>query len=374
MRWCTGRPHLALVLLGLGVLALQAQSSQGGAGLPELTPWGASVRRVVFAVLNSGFCKSRNGDWRGDLPRHLVRFLPKAKNVVIHGRHDCRHCEDDFRHSGDDRPRECSPILDQMRSSKYKADIVMVMGSGDDIPRVLSRPYMGPDTRTVHFPIRRLKALRAANNKFNFTKVVEDDTFMKPLARSSVMFLRRKCAEAKKRSNDLLYIARLKDFKGQLQFLRRIDPSLLKGLTMHFYGAGAPRYTEKLHQVAKERGISAVVHGMVPKSDVLAHICRARGVVHYAKSDLNPRAAYEGLYAGLPLFITTLSGVPRILLDQPFVSPSDWNRDLNKDFASFLPLLEIDWTADVRWKHFVRDNLSRNGVYTGICRDIGLCA
>lgn len=79
MRWCTGRPHLALVLLGLGVLALQAQSSQGGAGLPELTPWGASVRRVVFAVLNSGFCKSRNGDWRGDLPRHLVRFLPQAK-------------------------------------------------------------------------------------------------------------------------------------------------------------------------------------------------------------------------------------------------------------------------------------------------------
>lgn len=93
-----------------------------------------------------------------------------VQNVVIHGRHDCRHCEDDFRHSGDDRPRECSPILDQMRSSKYKADIVMVMGSGDDIPRVLSRPYMGPDTRTVHFPIRRLKALRAANNKFNFTK------------------------------------------------------------------------------------------------------------------------------------------------------------------------------------------------------------
>jgi hypothetical protein len=50
------------------------------------------------------------------------------------------------------------------------------MGSGNhhrfsSIRQALGRSFVGPDTHTVHFPIRRLAALSAENNAMNFTKV-----------------------------------------------------------------------------------------------------------------------------------------------------------------------------------------------------------
>lgn len=53
---------------------------------PDLTPLGNSVKRVVFVKMSSGFCESKQDDWRGDLPRHFVRYLPNARVRLKHPR------------------------------------------------------------------------------------------------------------------------------------------------------------------------------------------------------------------------------------------------------------------------------------------------
>ena len=88
---------------------------------------------------------------------------------------------------------------------------------------------------------------------------------------------------------------------------------------------------------------------------------------------MNPRVAYEGLYAGIPLFITKRSDIPAPLFNQPFVAGTDWDSDVNQDFGKFRDMLSVDWRSNPRWQDFVLHKMSPLAVYTDICRDIGLC-
>jgi hypothetical protein len=61
------------------------------------------------------------------------------------------------------------------------------------------------------------------------------------------------------------------------------------------------------------------------------------------------------------------------LLQQPFVATTDWERDLSSDLRDFLPLLDVDWREDPRWRTFVERDLEPSAIYTNICRDMGVC-
>jgi len=312
----------------------------------------------------------------------------RNQNIVlpIHKKHGCWSCRDSFQQSGDKgRLRSCGKMLAGGAEESSRADLVIVLASGTgirnflSIKRALSKARVGPNTVTVHFPIRRLVALSSSVNTLNFTKVIDDNSFMKPLARASAQILEQDCTlGAGWRERDLLYIGRLKHTKGQLEFLRRIDPALLAGYTVHFYGGGdrsdARPLIAEMRNVATLRGISVEIHGRVSKPRVLRHLCKAAGVVHFAETDVNPRVAYEGLYAGIPLFITRKSDVPVELFQQPFVAGTDWDSDINRDFSEFRRLLGVDWRASPQWRDFVLHRMSPMAVYIGICRDIGLCA
>lgn len=210
--------------------------------------------------------------------------------------------------------------------------------------------------------------------RFVGRQVVDDNSFLKPLARSSAAFLAKHCTAAhSERKMHLLYIARLEEFKGQRSFLETVSPSLLGNYSVQFYGVGTAEAKLKLLDIASRRGIKIAIRGAVTRVKLLQHLCRARGVVHWAESDINPRAAYEGLYAGLPLLITRRSAVPDALLQQPFVTATDWGEDLNAAFSAFLGTLNTDWRQDHRWHAFVHERLSAPRIYRQICADIGLC-
>jgi len=217
--------------------------------LPQLTPQGREVRRVVFITFGSGFCGSLRSDWRGDLPRHIVRYLPNAQNVVLHTRRDnnyrkynndyCRRCRDDFFHSGDHETRgDCRQMIGADQQKGLKADVVFIFGTGsahvrsftndeldkkyEGLSSVLRLAHVGPDTVTVHFPIRRLSGLTAKRNDMNFTHVIEDQSFLKPLAETTVKHMDKACSARPTRKKDLLYIARFMRVKGQLEFLKQV--------------------------------------------------------------------------------------------------------------------------------------------------------
>lgn len=53
--------------------------SNGRDVLPTLTPRAAAFRRVLIVGLVGGVCS--NDDWRGDLPKYIMKFLPEARYI-----------------------------------------------------------------------------------------------------------------------------------------------------------------------------------------------------------------------------------------------------------------------------------------------------
>ena len=85
----------------------------------------------------------------------------------------------------------------------------------------------------------------------------------------------------------LLYVARYNKAKGQLGFLRSVDPNALKGYTVRFFGAdlGETNIDDAMREVAAQRGIDIEIHGPVAKHQLLKEYCAARGQIHFAISD-----------------------------------------------------------------------------------------
>ena len=91
-------------------------------------------------------------------------------------------------------------------------------------------------------------------------------------------------------------------------------------------------------------------------------------------------AAYEGLYAGLPLFISTTAGVPEPLLDQAFVEPVPFDsepEDFNTHLESFMKsVAEHQASVDMRRKiiKYTQTALDPRNVYWELCERMGICA
>eukprot|EP00951_Prasinocladus_malaysianus_P037976 scaffold412356_cov31-Prasinocladus_malaysianus.AAC.1 len=149
---------------------------------------------------------------------------------------------------------------------------------------------------TVHFPVRALNALSSEVNLFGFDHIVSDNSFFKPMGgKTEIMELIKRCDQGEK-SSDLLYIARLFPYKGQLKFIEQARPELLRGHTIHFYGSGGRStpegraYVKEIEAAGERRGIRVKVHFLVTKQELLAHVCRAAGQILWPSMDSNPRA------------------------------------------------------------------------------------
>eukprot|EP00951_Prasinocladus_malaysianus_P043414 scaffold541615_cov48-Prasinocladus_malaysianus.AAC.1 len=193
-----------------------------------------------------------------------------------------------------------------------------------DLKRVLSKPWVSQTTWKMFIPVSSSSYLTQPHT-LGFNRVVLDDSFFKPVDPTIKQHLQG-CAYGEKQ-NDILFTGRFQtsDHKGQLKFLQTVPPEELRGFTVHYYG-GLPTQEhefqfvkDRLESTGRELGISVVVHGMVEHEKLLAHMCRARGAVLFPKSDMNPRAAYESLPAGNPVYVVEEAGLPHAFLDLPYV-------------------------------------------------------
>jgi len=362
---------------------------------PPLTELGSNIETVVFASMLGGTCQS--DDWRGDLPRHLMSFLPKASGVLVYARdsgsHTCRSCTSHgVKHTRD----KCMEYLGNGGEAK-KADLLVVIGTGrinkcrgdktlpgcgaDDpskyvsLDRLFHSRYTSNTSLTVHVPVRKLAALWG-NKVFQFDHVIPDNEFLKPIAMEAYDDMMGYCSHVKK-SKRLLYVGRYVDKKGQVEFLSMVNPQHLSGYTVDFYGAGyeSKSIIDNMRKIAKERGISITINKQVDHAKLLRLYCAASGQIHFAKGDNNPRAAYEGLYAGNPLFVTLNSKLPAVIYKQPFVAPVWANATsgiFNQSFGRFMEMVKSSSTRK-RISIWVDSNMRPDSVYRGLCSRIGVC-
>ena len=164
------------------------------------------------------------------------------------------------------------------------------------------------------------------------------------------------------RQRTLIYIGSYRPTKGQLQFLRKVDPKALGPFVLEFYGVRQPDLGDDWTAMVAEAE-SPRLRGKVRLRDVKVNhetmmeaMTRASGLIHYSSGDRNPRVIYEALYFGLPVFVSTQS-MPYIGLQcQPFATLTDANARAAKgcenpnfkgSYLGRFPLVLADcWTSD----------------------------
>lgn len=269
---------------------------------------------------------------------------------------------------------------------------------------------------TVHFPVRALHFLSQEQNLFGFKHIVPDDSFFKPMGMNDDSVNEIVGCFRHTKNQDLLYVARYREYKGQLKFIKQADPALLTNYTIHFYGSGgldAMNYMKEIDMMGHSRGIKVAVHHHVSKQTLLQHSCHAAGQILWPSQDSNPRAgeliscigyedqlrgfswppdesfcrmilgmcaAYEGLYAGMPLFISTTAGVPKPLLEQPFVQAVPFNAsvdDFNASLGVWMDIVASHRTSTSSRRRIIgytKTALDPENVYWELCERIGICA
>jgi hypothetical protein len=262
----------------------------------------------------------------------------------------------------------------------------------------LQQPWVGRDTRSVHFPISNNKRLNSGK-LFRFSKVIKDSSFLKAVeqapgskgpmscGRPERVLHTEKPTEHGNNRRHLLYVARMESSKGQEAFLRLADPFLLRHHHIVFYAGKnntkAQDIEERLWDVARRRNISIEVHlEPVSRWELQRRGCQAEGLLLFAKRDRNPRALYEGLYAGLPMFVTNTAGVPRQLKRQQFVvsveyaEPSEASgqevANMNSQLRRYLQLTANRGSTHAAIQKFVTTDLRPEKVYSELSRKMGL--
>jgi hypothetical protein len=353
------------------------------------------------AGITQGFCQEGTGDWRSTVPQYIAREIGRHGGRVLvwnankaqhtEGRtEDCMFCIPDGKFRSDSF--NCAEWFEARRA----ADLVIVGGSGEYrcrscVPElvgakyaqlkdtVTDKPWVGKRTRTVHIPISRLAPV-LANQVADFEQLLLDEELVKPMHLSDAEEFMNECRRTPRRKR-LVYVARYHSWKGQLDFLRVVDPSLLTGYTVEFFSSkksGADTVAE-MNKVAEEKGISIVAHTEVLTRHELLHtMCGAMGLIHFARTDANPRAVYEGLLAGLPAFITKEARVPSLLGRQAFVQMVSNELDaaeVNAHFGRFMHMLEEreERRLDRRIKAFIKSDLIEDRALRKICGQLGIC-
>ena len=168
--------------------------------------------------------------------------------------------------------------------------------------------------------------------------------------------------------------------QGQLKFLSLVDPSQLKGFTLEFFSGNSKKsFQDEMQKIATERGIDVIIHGNpANRTELMSAICSAKGAIHYAKTDANPRVLYEFLMAQLPVLITKESRVPRTVLKQPFVEGVKFG-DKNELKRSLGHLMEkikdpvVSKAAREDISSFIAKELDEDVALAKVCTLMGIC-
>eukprot|EP00873_Tetraselmis_striata_P014227 jgi/Tetstr1/434491/TSEL_023583.t1 len=260
----------------------------------------------------------------------------------------------------------------------------------------LAQPWAKSASRRLHLPISNDRDV-LAGRVVHFDAVIPDDSYLKPLEHlhrsqeGQHPLCQHPSGNHPGRERLLLYIARLSRGKGQEQFLEAASPSALRGFTVAFYAGKrdpeAMAVAERLEEIATRRNISIEVHlDRVDRGELQRRACGASGMVLFPRKDRNPRVLYEGLYHGLPLFLTESTRAPRVLTKHRFAfvapyfdpanprpsqeaAPAQFSRQL----AKFMAVARRPESVLADIQAFVAKELSPGRVYGNMCQRMGLC-
>jgi len=93
--------------------------------------------------------------------------------------------------------------------------------------------------------------------------------------------------------------------------------------------------------------------------------------------DKNPRAVYEAVQAGLPVFVASEAQCATDLMKQPFavetsiIAALSDTRQFNQDMRSFVGMIGRDWSWDMAT--WARAEMTDESVYQGLCQRMGVC-
>jgi hypothetical protein len=95
-------------------------------------------------------------------------------------------------------------------------------------------------------------------------------------------------------------------------------------------------------------------------------------------TDDNPRAPYEALYAGNPVFASFSSHLAAPLYKEEFVFGTDYEappQRMNSDFAAFMEYLHhsAGRSERKRIRRYAKRQMSAMAVYGELCRRVQLC-
>jgi len=164
--------------------------------------------------------------------------------------------------------------------------------------------------------------------------------------------------------------------KGQLNFIRQADPKVLKGYTVKFFGRHQnPDYAAEAKALATQKGIKVSFPGEVSKEQLTRQMCEAQGIITFSM-DKNPRSIYEGVQAGLPVFVSAEAQTATSLTAQPFVfevSKSGRQDTIDERLTQYMELVRAgNWSAAIR--EWAQNELTMDAVYTALCQRMGVCA
>lgn len=149
------------------------------------------------------------------------------------------------------------------------------------------------------------------------------------------------------RYNIILFCGTIYNYKGQLEFLKNIDPNLIKDYLILFLGSiRNQKYYEKVIKVANEKAINILHYFSHPK-DLPKIVPRCKYQISYCAvdNDPNPKSINEGIIAGLPFLVSDLVTIPKILWRNPkigVVCANNNAKDLNKKLRILLTLKNED--------------------------------
>lgn len=167
-----------------------------------------------------------------------------------------------------------------------------------------------------------------------------------------------------------------------------MDKKLLDGWQIEFFTSkdshtpGTDYYVsaKEIQEIARKRNIAINLHDDSMKyTSMLEALCRAKGAIHYALADANPRAVYEEVLAGLPVLVSHQSRVAHVLKRQPFVKLTDATNPpskLNEDLAWFLDLigsrekLQLDAAIDT----FIDEEMELGRALHNMCETMLICS
>jgi len=239
--------------------------------------------------------------------------------------------------------------------------------------RAVHKPWVTSDTWVAHIPVSHEEDL--SSNVHNFSRVVQDSDFLKPMSPSVTASLEG-CGRAK-REDTLIYPARFddNDHKGQAAFLERAPAGDLDGFTVRFFGVSlTDGIRAKLQGIADRRNISIDLAGEVSQIELLGAMCHSKGVVLFPRHDSNPRVVYEGLLSGCPVYASREANVPQALLELPFVFSG--RRKAPASFHDFMEAIRREGRATGFFED-IRTRSSRmlrpDVVFEDLMHKLGIC-